>query len=327
MFDQFQGMTNAQVYQIAFNQYFLRPDPDNPGFPLGNSQRRDFLPLLKPLIKSLPEDPCILDVGAGSGEVLELAFSDQTTGTFNLEEPNSLLLEQYLTRLRKSGRFQIGSVYSGIVQDLYTEDQSLTGLIPENSQDLILAIHMIYQLSDFECQAELSPEEDLKRFIGFLYSRLKTGGHIFLVYADQEQSTSGYASAYYYENQADSQNIADNMRVINKVRNRLLKTGNIKKWLEVRFKDTNPSCLVKVTPSLMYGNNTEELAIMSVVGELCRPDDQLFYLDKMVTCHEAIHANEGKIGLGIEKNSVSQKGMVQSNQPQVIAIIGKNRKE
>ena len=326
MFEHFKGMTDAQVYRIAFNHFFLRTASNNSGYIIGNSQRRDFLPLLKGLVHSLPEEPVIFDVGAGSGEILELAFSDLTSGTFNLEEPNDLLLEQYKARLNESKCLKAGVVDQVKVQEYYDANRMRPESITENSQDLILAIHMIYHLSDFHCQSDISPDKDIKQFMAFIYSRLKPGGHIFLVYADQEQSVAGYASKHYYETLPKGQKTAENLRDIFKARNRLLKDGAINEWLESQFPDTLPTWKAKVTPSCIYGNSIDELAVMSVVGELCSPENDLFEINKLVAAKEALQKNEKALGITIEEKNIPQRGMLRGNEPQVVVIIGKQPK-
>src|SRR3954469_14458491 len=97
MYEQYQGLTNAEVYQIAFHKLLMLPDPLRPGKFLGNSQREQFLPVLERALARLKalSVPRILDVGAGSGEIVEIALSRLHHAVISIEEPNPLLLQEY----------------------------------------------------------------------------------------------------------------------------------------------------------------------------------------------------------------------------------------
>ena len=328
MFEAFQGLTNAQVYQKSFNELFLKTDPTCPGQIIGNTQRADFVPFLRPLIASLPEAPFVFDVGAGSGQILDIAFTGLPRATFSLDEPNPLLLSQYKERLQQRSGFETGAIYDGPVQDFYLDspdtDSSRCPEIPACSQDLILAIHMIYHLSDFHENRCLSPKEDLMKALCFLYSRLKPGGYLFLVYADQEHSTSGHAAMHYYSNHSKGHGMADNLSSIWRCRNELLKEGEATKLLQKSFPDTSPGLESHCTDSFMYGDSRENIAAMSILGELCSFDEQPFETSKLEACMRFLELYPEKIGLAVEESDVPQKGMFRSNQPQVVTVIRKS---
>ena len=327
MFEAFHGLTNAQVYKKSFNELFLKSDPACPGRILGNTQRADFMPYLRPLIASLPEAPCIFDVGAGSGQILDIAFTGLPRATFSLDEPNPLLLSQYKERLQQREGFEAGVVYEGPIQDFYLDDADSDSYkcpdIPPSSQDFIMAIHMIYHLSDFHESHRLSPKDDLMKALCFFYSRLKPGGCLFLVYADQEHSTSGHAARYYYSSHSDEHSMVDNLTSIWRCRNELLKAGEAAVLLKAFFPTTDPLLESYCTSSFMYGDSQEDIATMSILGELCSFNEQPFETGKLEACMRFLELYPEKIDLTVEKSDVPQKGMLRSNQPQVVTVIRK----
>lgn len=325
MFEEFQDITNNEAYRKAFNERLLLPDPDVVGHFLGNTQRADFLPQLRQLITELPPHPNIFDVGAGAGEIIDIAFAAQESGVINLEEPNPILLAEYVERVEHHPALTLGMAHEGPLQDFYRGADQPVPMIVDASQQLVLAIHMIYHLTNFRSTAPIDPRQDIIDALFFLYAKTAPGGHIFLVYADQERSTTGQAGLDYFSRQPNETATVENLKSIWRARNALLRDGEIESVLATAFPNSGPAIGVTITDSLIYGYGNEDIAIICLTGELGDADDRRFQTDKLSSCHEFIVRNPGKIGLMVEDQDVPQKGMIRSNQPQVMTVITRTR--
>jgi SAM-dependent methyltransferase len=315
--NEFQGLTNNQAYELAFNKRLLRPNPNIPGRFLGNTQRDDFLPHLHALLHQLSEQSQIFDFGAGAGEIVELALSEVADATINLEEPNPLLLAQYLERVSKSDNLTLGVSHAGPLQDYY--DKNATALRPPAQQDLALAIHMIYHLTNFADET-IDPETDIKQAIGAMYSFLKPGGSLFIVFANQLISTTGQASRYYFQQKKDLQTV-ENLKLICASRDALLRKGLIEKQLDMEFPDSKAVVSSTVTDSYIYGLTRDDIVAMCMTGELGEANDDLFDIEKLEILKDFIDKHEQEIGLTVEDRDMPQKGMIRANQSQIITVI------
>jgi len=316
MFSEFSNITNNLAYLKAFSERFMLQDPARPGRFLGNTQREDFLPYLRTLVSKLQPDSQIFDFGAGAGEVVDFALSELESGTVNIEDPNTLLLEQYQNRLTAHPRLKLGQVHSGSVQDLYEESVK----IPK--QDLILGLHMIYHLSSFTPGEQSDPQEDILRMLNFMYKQLNLGGRIFLVYADQLVSTTGQAGAYYFQAKGEDQTVS-NLESIWNARDELLKQGRAQSLLNQRFPEFEARVESHQTASYIYGKTLEDVAIMCVIGELGLANDDVFDVSKLELSLKFLKENPDAVGLIEERRDVQQKQMIRSNQPQTVTIISK----
>lgn len=155
---EFDGITNEKAYVNIFAQRMMKPVPGKSGEFLGCNHRMDMLPFLQGLIKTLPKDGQIFDVGAGAGDVVDFALKDAFKGTVvNIAEPNATLIRSYLQKLESHNHLRSGIAYEGCLQDYYQGKKR--AIFPEQPQNLILAMHMIYHLTDFTCP-NIHPEED-----------------------------------------------------------------------------------------------------------------------------------------------------------------------
>ncbi|MBY0358333.1 MAG: class I SAM-dependent methyltransferase [Candidatus Obscuribacterales bacterium] len=322
LLDEFRGLNNNQAYELAFNKRLLRPNPNLPGRFLGNSQRDDFLPHLHTLLRELPESAEIFDFGAGGGEIVDLALKEVASATINLEEPNPLLIAQYKERIAKSVNLSLGVSHTGPLQDYYGADAAV--LRPLKQQDLALAIHMIYHLTDFTC-AQIEPDQDLKQAIGAMYSFLKPGGVLFVVFANQLVSTTGQASRYYFQQKNDLATV-QNLKQICESRDKLLRQGLIELYLDSIFPDSKAVIKSVSTQSCIFGSTREDIVAMCLTGELGEANDEPFDLNKLEILTEFINRHEQEIGLTTEDREIPQKGMVRSNQPQIITVIQRQSK-
>jgi hypothetical protein len=180
--EEFRELTNEEAYVHVFSQRMMKPVPNRNAEYYGSDQRIDMLPFLKVLVDNLPENGQVFDVGAGSGDVVDFALQSAPKNTvINIEEPNSILIKNYLNTLKRYPHLRMGIAYEGIIQNYYRG--KTVKQYPAQPQDLIPAIHMIYHLTDFT-MPQIDPESDIIDAVSFLYGLLVPGGSLFIVYAD-----------------------------------------------------------------------------------------------------------------------------------------------
>jgi hypothetical protein len=323
---EFSGLTNDQAYVNIFSKRMMKPVPNRPAEFLGCDQRIDMLPSIQKLVATLPENAQILDVGAGAGDDVDFALKNAPKGTtINIEEPNPDLIKAYLEKLKKYPHLKVGAVYEGPLQDFYRGCKKVAAL--QKPQDLVLAIHMIYHLTDF-MKAKIDPEIDLVDAISFLYGRLAMGGSIYIVYADLSDTKEGMADCgiaeKYFRYRYPQECYANNLVAIYAARNSLLgSNGTIEKHLVQRHPNTKPKLHSEKKKSHFFGKTIEDIAVLAMATELCPSDNQRFDLAKLKFCLDYVAKNPQHIGLEKEERDVPQKGYWRANEPQVIAIITK----
>lgn len=323
LLDEFRGVTNVEAYELAFHKRLMRPDPARPGHYLGNTQREGFLQLLIPIIDQMclgneSEVPFqIFDFGAGAGDIVDLALRRFPSAVVNLEEPNTILLNQYLAKLARRPNFSIGIKHNGPIKDYYASQANAPR--PELDQDLVLGIHMLYHVTHLQDE-EIDPDKDLIEAVSTMYSFLKSNGVLFLVVADQRISTSGQASRYYYQKKGMDAAL-ENHRKIADSRSRLLLEGKIKEHLDKRFDDSQAQVQSFENESYVYGDTRADIVAICTTAETAEANEDPFDLEKLEIFDEFVETFPEKIGLTTETRDVAQKGMVRSNQQQIITII------
>ncbi len=318
---EFKSLTNEESFARAF-QRIVEPIPGNPLEFYGSDQRIDLAPVLSKLVAKLPPNATVFDVGAGTGDVVDYALKNAPSGTtIHLEEPNPLLIKDYLQKLEKYPHLKKGSVYTGYLQDYYTKNASP----PEKPLDLILAIHMIYHLTDFTAPS-IDPEKDLIDALSFLYGRLAVGGSIFIVYASNPEGRAiENLSEEYFRSAHPRQPYADNLNAIYMARNKLLgPKGSIAAALAERFPHTKPTLHSELRSTHFYARSIADMAVIALAGELCPSDSELFDLSKIRFCWDRLIEHPERYGLRKETRAVSQKGLWRADEPQVIAMITKS---
>lgn len=322
----FHGLTNAQAYARIFSKWMMRPVPGRESEFYGCDHRLDMQPFVRRLVADLPENGEIFDVGAGAGDVVDFALKDARAGTvINLQDPNRALLDEYLERIKRNPHLKQGIVYRGPLQDYYERRKPV--LLPHKPQNLILAMHMIYHLSDF-VQPDVKPEQDLETAVSFLYDRLAPGGSIFICYADLSDGEWGEAvcgmAEKYFRNHFPQSHYADNLVAIYRARNSLLgPNGTIGTRLAERFPDTKPEVQAEWRMCHFFGETIADIAVLGLATELCSVDNDLFDLDKLRFCLDYVLRNGNRMGLTIEQRDVPQRGLWRAFEPHVMSVITK----
>jgi hypothetical protein len=207
-----------------------------------------------------------------------------------------------------------------LLQDYYSTS-GVQPSAPSEPQDLILAIHMLYHLTDPRSE-QINPDADIEEAIMAMFAFLEPGGSLFIVFANQLVSTTGLAGRYYFKEIGKSE-IADRLLRIAKSREQLLAQGKIIASLNNRFGDDCASVETVVTQSCFYGDSEEDIVAMCITAEIGEINDEPFDLNKLDVCGRFVETHASEIGLTTESREVSQKGMVRSNQPQIVSIIRK----
>ena len=178
---------------------------------------------------------------------------------------------------------------------------------------------MIYHLTDCT-EANIQPEQDLINFIQFLFDRLRPGGSLFLVYADQTRSFIGKATSHFY--QTNEPDIASRLQQTFSARNHLLKDGHIQDHLTVK---PNHQANIKIhqQDAHAFAHTLEELAMMSMMGELNKINDKAFEFDKFANSLAFLQQHGDQVGLQkcVDGNKAD---MWQINQPQVVFELSKD---
>lgn len=310
--NEYLNITNDQAYYNSFNKRVLKSLNNKI---IGNTQRDDFLPYLKDLLR-IEKKINIFDLGCGSGEILDYIKEDLKNKdvTFNLEEPNNILLKLYKDKLSNMN-FNINKTYNTPIQDLYLKND-----LPKNN-NLILSIHMIYHLTNF-VEKDINPEKDIIDFVDFLFNCLSYDGVIFLVYADLENSYVGEVTLDYYKNNynENEEYYYSNIKKIYRARNYMFKENNIEKILKNKY--DNFITEVYNLESFFYGDTLEDIATMSLVSELIPSNKDIFEIKKLNYVLNLVY--EKKINIDKENKNILQKNMFKVNQNQILYIIKKN---
>jgi SAM-dependent methyltransferase len=327
--EEFTDLTNSMAYVKIFSRRMMKPVPNKSGEFFGTDQRIDMLPFLQKNVASVPERGEIFDVGAGAGDVVDYALKNAPKGTvINIEDPNPAMIKSYLKRLNKYAYLKVGSVYEGPIQDYYQGMR--IGIFPKQPQNLVLAIHMIYHLTDFT-DPKIYPETDLIEAISFLYGLLAPHGSIFIVYADLLDSPKGEAvcgmGEKFFRQKYPKESYADNLISIYQARNALLgPNGSITDYLEQRYPDTKPKLDSFWRQCYFFGESIEDVAVLALAAELCPSNNDPFDLSKLQFCLEYITNYPERFNLQKEVRNVPQKGLWRANEPQIIATITKETK-
>lgn len=326
--EEFKTLTNEQAYVHVFSQRMMEPVPGCSSEFFGCDQRIAMLPHLQKLVFKLPEHAEIFDVGAGAGDVVDYALKDvPCKSIIHIEEPNQYLIKAYQNKLQAHG-LQQGIVYAGPLQDYYSGERQIPA--PTKPLDLILAIHMIYHLTDFTMPL-VQPEQDLIAALSFLYSLLAPNGKIFIVYADllarqQELAVCSLAEKY-FRHFYPQDPYAENLIAIYAARNALLgPQGSIARLLAERFPHTNPSFYAERQPTHFFGRSIADIAALALAGELCPSNEVSFEVEKLKFCYQYILQHSDSLDLQKEKRDVPQKGFWRANEPQVVAVIRKEQR-
>ncbi|MCA9805549.1 MAG: hypothetical protein KC777_26445 [Cyanobacteria bacterium HKST-UBA02] len=324
--DKFSRMTNAEAYVEVFHNRMMVSLSDSTvrGDCRGNSLRAHFYPSLRRVLARYREREAIniLDIGAGSGEVVD-AVVRQFPAMLSPVEPNPLMLERYLDAVSMAPMVQLGATFPGPVQALYPTGTNAGWLYNLPAQDVVMVLHSIYPLTIFTAR-DINPASDIVSFISTMYSKLADGGSIFIVYADQPRNYLGQAGLYYFDKVDPAS--AYNIRMIWRAREVLLEGGGIADPLDNEFPDYFCDVQSVRTNGEVYGDSMEDMVAYCSLGELTSTDAKPFDMKKLLYCSEYIETFMGSFFDFHRETTGPRKGMIAAPAPQVICEIRKERR-
>lgn len=317
----FSNMTNAEAYVEVFHNRLMRPLPNSlqTGEYWGSTTRADFYPPLRKILSELTAsgEARVLDVGAGSGEMIDHVLRNYRVA-ISAVEPNKIMLESYLEALKRTQGVRLHSAYAGTVQSLYGGKNALwlENLPP---QHLVLASHMIYGLTSAGSE-EVNPEDDLVSFLSALYNKVEIDGCVFIVYSVGEDTLLGEAAADFLGRWTPQSE--RNVRRIWQARTNLLENAGAKSQLDALYPDFECEFTVQKVCSRIYGETVDDLAAYCILGELTEIDNRPFNIDKLRSNFEFIANHSNQFNMG-EVIGGSRDGMFTATVPQVICTLKK----
>lgn len=318
----FATMTNAEAYVEVFHNRLMKPLPDTgrTGEYWGSSSRADFYPYLKEAISELRSKPIkLLDVGAGSGEMIDHVLKDYAA-LISIVEPNLLMLKSYMQALRRHAKLKATDVCSLPIQSMYGENFKEIWLKSLPKQDFILASHMIYGLTNTERDVMINPSEDLLNFLTAMYEKLAEGGTLFVVYAAGENTLLGEAAAHHLRYLGGSRE--QNVRNTWAARTNLLENAGVKDLIDTRFPQYCANVSTRRVNSYVYGEDLQDIAAYCSLGELTQIDGQSFDIRKLQHSINFIKKHGENYNLQQIIGS-KRDGMLKVPTPQVICKIRK----
>lgn len=321
----FATMTNAEAYVEVFHNRLMKPMPDTglTGEYWGSTTRAEFYPMLRDALCGIHAKPFrILDVGAGSGEMVDHVLKDYAADV-SIVEPNLFMMHRYMQSIRRYPRLNPLSLLSQPVQTLYAGQENNDWFKKLPPQEFILASHMIYGLTDSRREDGINPEEDLLNFLTAMYEKLTDGGTLFIVYAVGEDTLLGEAAAHHLRIKGG--NLEENVRKTWLARTNLLEHACAKLWLDARFPRHVCKFTTKRVESRIYGDNVEDIAAYCTLGELTQIDGEHFDISKLQHSLNFIknHADDYNLRTVIGSQ---RDGMLTATIPQVVCKLQKCRR-
>ncbi len=328
--EKFSKFSNEEAYVEAFHKRLMKalPETERTGEYWGSSTRADLYPHLKSILSELETELDsatkirLLDVGAGSGEVIDHVLKDYKS-TISAVEPNPLMLDAYLKSMNKYDNLMLGSTFRGTVQSLYQSQPGESWLSNLPLQNLVISSHMIYGLTrrdDFE----VSPAEDLLQFISAMYEKLAENGVLFVVYAVGENTILGEAGLDYLRKVKAS--TARNVQKIWEARKNVLENKEVVSHLNELFGQYCCEASSVRTDTRIYGESEDDIAAYCILGDLTEVNSNPFNLDKLCNSFDFIEKHGKDFGLEKVEGGVHD-GMISSIVPQVICRFKKLAKE
>lgn len=176
----FRGLSPQDAYDLAFYGHFLTGDPLGrvPTF-LGTNQRDTIRPAIERTFRDLPDDGLVVDLAAGDGATVLPAIPSDVRARFVLVEPSPEAVGDYLLAIEEAPNLEMAGLPLAVEAD-GLEGNQVWEEATDGGFDLALCIHGIYFL-------------DVHRVLAALYRRLRPGGAILIVYADERRGLTGAA--------------------------------------------------------------------------------------------------------------------------------------
>jgi len=292
-------------------------EPDKSGqYFLGTDQRYLFAPILKDILNKLPKNSTIFDIGAGGGEIIDLALRDGVKGKAKVSilEPNPIAIETYKSKIKTASNLELASVYPVPLQKLLNEKKDDFEL---KNQNLVLSIHMIYFLTDFTA-LNLNYEKILVDTLCWKYATLAPTGKIFLCYAAGGPNTAIAFGETWFK--TINPNWSTNLSKIVELRKKLFEEGEILKFLKQKFPTTNSSIQIVKQPTSFFGKHRGDVATFCCLP-MIPSNEEIFDVNLLKAAIAFIRASP----LKKEANDNIWKNRWKFSSPQMIVIITREK--
>ena len=182
----FNNLNNKEIYKMGFDTIMKKNKTTtdniyNYNYYYGNTQRAEYLPLLINTINKSKNKLNILDIGGGSGSLIEYCLSNTINKNISIDliEPIETYVKQYY-KISKKHNININNDFQS-----YEEFNQYSN----KKYDFILLIHSIYYFMD-----------NVESFVTNLKKILNKDGKIIILFNDIEISDMGKFENIYLKN-------------------------------------------------------------------------------------------------------------------------------
>ena len=297
--NEFQGLDQDGQYRNAFAR-LLKADPLQRVHMLGTDQRDLFIPALRELIPQVvPPGGHILDLGAGDGQTFALLADLLAAGTkVSFEEPNAGYAADYTAFLAAQPHLRPGLAMTAGFEDI----DALETPPPDGSVDLVLALHMLYFVSEVPA--------GLIRMARFL----RPGGALCVVVTDQTEAYLGRDLRAFIDAGGDTGHNEGHLAAFAE-RKQLLE-GALLDILAAGLPEASFELETRRQPSRLYGHALSDLIAMANLAEL----SSVAGIAKFEAPCDLLRSDPEAVDLRIEDEG-PRKGMWSVSQPQLLSIL------
>ena len=301
--NEFKSLNRHEQYRSAFAR-LTKWDPLGRIHMMGTDQRDLFVPLIRRIAGEIVRPTgLLLDIGCGDGQTFGLIADALAPGTtVSYADPNPEYVSSYGRAVDGSGLVRGAALVAGF--DEVDDASQRSGLPPEGSVDLVLALHMIYFLPDLEAS--------LRR----MYRFLRPGGAMVIIVADESVAYTGMAleaCAAMLGGRCDG--LVSRQRVAIAERRRLF-SGSLVPLLAGAVPGSEPTLEIVSQPSRLYGHTISDIVALGNIAMLVEFDD----VAKFEATSDLLQRTPELVDLRIE-DSGPRLGMLSVAQPQTIVIV------
>ncbi len=306
--NEFTGLDLERQYRNAFAR-LLKPDPLGRVLMLGTDQRDLFIPILRSIVaESVPAGGHLLDLGAGDGQTFSLLADAVPAGTtVSFEEPNPHYFADYRAALARLPHLRPGFALSAPFDDIDSAAEAGGMPVPTDaSQDLVLALHMIYFLGDLPA--------GLLRMARFV----RPGGALLIVVADESTGYTGrvlesFVAAGGTVRAEAIAAIAQRQHLLGPVAEN---GGALLPLLQAQWPHAGFVLETLRQPSRLYGHSLADLIALANIAVLAGVDE----LAKFDAACQLLRTAPESVDLRIEEEG-PRAGMWSVRQPQFVAVL------
>ncbi len=303
--NEFTGLDLERQYRNAFAR-LLKPDPLGRVLMLGTDQRDLFIPVLRSIVaERVPAGGHLLDLGAGDGQTFSLLADAVPAGTtVSFEEPNPHYFADYRAALARLPHLRPGVALTAPFDDLDRAAGADGALVPADaSQDLVLALHMIYFLGDLPA--------GLLRMARFV----RPGGALIIVVADEATGYTGRVLESFVAagGSVRPEAIAQRQHLLGPAAE-----GGcaLLPWLQAEWPHAGFTLETRRQPSRLYGHSLADLIALANIAVLAGVDE----LAKFDAACQLLRTAPELVDLRIEEEG-PRAGMWSVRQPQLVAVL------